>query len=101
MDELWAGLFKPSVYDADTLWSSDHDSAKIAKVIDAWFKGTALSPIFLVKHGIYDQGLVADGKHRLTVSRTIEALEVPFMAQTSTAEWIARAFPKAICIHQA
>lgn len=100
MDELWAGLFDPSVYEAKTLWKNIHDPGKIAGVIDAWVNGTALSPIFLVKHEVHDQGLVADGKHRLTVSRAIGAIEVPFMVETAKAAWVSRALPSAICIHK-
>ena len=99
MDELWTGLYKPDVYDADTLWADDHDSAKIARVIDAWSKGTALSPIFLIKNTNDDRGLVADGKHRLTVSRAIGALEVPFMVQTTKSAWVSLAFPFASRVH--
>lgn len=101
MEELWAGLYEPSIYEANTLWKKVHDSAKIATVIDAWSKGEPLSPIFLVKHLSLDQGLVADGKHRLTVSRAIHASEVPFMVEATNAAWVSRAFPSALCIHQA
>lgn len=100
MDELWMGLFKPSVYEADTLWKKTHNSGKIARVIDAWANGTALSPIYLVKHEDHDKGLVADGKHRLTVSRAISALEVPFMVETSKVAWVSKAFPSAIFMYQ-
>ncbi|MDV6343024.1 hypothetical protein [Nitrosomonas sp. Is37] len=57
---------------------------------------TALSPIFLVKHLNCDLGLVADGKHRLTVSRVIGAGEVPFMVEVTNDSWASRAFPSAI-----
>lgn len=100
MDELWSGLFDPSIYEAETLWKNVHDSGKIAGVIDAWVNGTALSPIFLVKHKVHERGLVADGKHRLTVSRAIGAIEVPFMVETIKAAWVSRAFPSAVCVHQ-
>ncbi len=100
MDELWAGLFKPSVYEAETLWENDHDPGKIAGVIDAWANGVSLSPIFLVKHPDYEQGLVADGKHRLTVSRATSAKVIPFMVETNKAAWVFHAFPLATCIHQ-
>lgn len=101
MEEFWAGLYEPSIYEANTLWKKVHDSAKIARVIDAWFKGESLSPIFLVKHLDLDQGLVADGKHRLTVSRAIHVSNVPFMVEATNAAWVSRAFPSALCIHQA
>ena len=101
MEELWGGLYEPSIYEANTIWKKVHDSAKIARVIDAWSKSEPLSPLFLVKHLNFDQGLVADGKHRLTVSRAIHASEVPFMVEATKAAWIFRAFPTALCIHQA
>lgn len=99
MKELWNGLYKPSVYEASTLWKTVHDSKKIAKIIDAWSKFEPLSPIFLVKHQTLDQGLVADGKHRLTVSRAIHASGVPFMVEATNAAWVSRAFPSAIYIN--
>lgn len=94
-DELWAGLFMPSTYEADTLWRGVHDSGKIARVIDAWVNGISLSPIFLVKHEVHDKGLVADGNHRLTVSRAINKSEIPFMVETAKAGWVSRALPSA------
>ena len=99
MKELWNGLYQPSIYEACTLWKTVHDSTKIAKVIDTWSKGEPLSPIFLVKHQMLGQGLVADGKHRLTVSRAIHASEVPFMVEATNAAWVSRAFPSAIYIN--
>lgn len=101
MEELWAGLYKPHIYEANTLWKDFHDSAKIAKVIEAWSKCESLSPIFLVKHATIDKGLVADGKHRLTVSRAIYATKVPFMVEATNATWVSRAFPAAILVYQA
>ncbi|EHL24808.1 hypothetical protein KYG_00802 [Acidovorax sp. NO-1] len=102
MGELWAGLDRPEFYESNTLWSNNiHVRSKIAGVIDAWAQGTALSPIFLVKHGSLDKGLVSDGNHRLTVARAIGASEVPFMVETAKEAWVSRAFPTAVCIHQA
>ncbi|MBU2122959.1 MAG: hypothetical protein KJ999_21295 [Gammaproteobacteria bacterium] len=101
MGELWAGLYRPEIYESNTLWSKIHDRAKIARVIDAWAQVTALSPIFLVKHGSLDKGLVADGKHRLTVARAVGASELPFMVETAKGAWVSGAFPTAVCIHQA
>lgn len=100
--ELWEGLYEPEIYDADTLWNGDlHDKRKIAKVIDAWNQRQALSPIFLVKHGgEHNLGLVADGKHRLTVSRAIESDVIPFMVQTENSDWVKLAFPNAIVVRQ-
>jgi hypothetical protein len=57
-----------------------------------------LSPLFLVKHGTKDLGLVSDGKHRLTVSRAIGALQVPFMVGSADKGWVEKAFPGAILI---
>ena len=101
MGELWAGLHDPELFESNTLWSNIHDQTKIAHVIDDWVQDTALSPIFLVKHGSLDKGLVSDGNHRLTVARAIGASEVPFMVETAKAAWVSRAFPTAVCIHQA
>ena len=101
MEELWAGLYEPSIYEASSLWKKTHDSTKIARIIDAWSKGQPLPPIFLVKHLSLDQGLVADGKHRLTVSRAIHSSEVPFMVKATNAEWVSNTFPCALCIQQA
>lgn len=101
LEDLWAGLYKPSVYEASTLWTLAHDSTKIAKVINAWVNETPLSPIFLVRHLNMDQGLVADGKHRLTVSRAIGATEVPFMTEAKDDLWVMIAFPSAIRISPA
>ena len=95
-EALWAGIFEPAIYDANTLWSDKHRASKIAKVIEAWASQTALSPIFLVRHGARDLGMVADGKHRLTVSRAIGAAEVPFMVQRTTDAWVHIAIPSAI-----
>jgi hypothetical protein len=95
---LWAGIFEPAIYDANTLWSRKHDASKIAKVIDAWEAEMPLSPIFLVKHGALDLGLVADGKHRLTVSRAIGAKETPFMVEKTAEAWVGTAIPSAIRI---
>lgn len=68
-EQVWNGIYESEVYDKDTIWKDDHDPRKIAKIIDAWKHGKALSPIFLVKHGSRAIALVADGKHRLTVNR--------------------------------
>lgn len=95
MDELWSGIYEPAIYDANTLWSDDHEPRKIAKVIEAWESGQALSSIFLVKHGSKDLALVADGKHRLTVSRAIQAIEMPFMVLGDGPAWVSKAFPGA------
>ncbi len=96
MEDLWEGIYEPAVYDAGTLWSDDHDSHKIAKVINAWLKGQKLSPLFLVKYGgDLDLGLVSDGKHRLTVARAIRADVVPFMVGLNEVEWVSKAIPAA------
>lgn len=93
-DALWSGLYEPGIYEAHTLWKEVHDKRKIAKVIEAWSLKTALSPVFLVKHGALDLGLVADGKHRLTVARAIGATQIPFMAAKGSA-WVDHAIPSA------
>ena len=102
MGELWAGLHERELFESNTLWSNNiHVRSKIAQVIDYWVQDTALSPIYLMKHGVLDQGLVVDGNHRLTVARAIGASEVPLMVETAKAAWVSRAFPTAVCIHQA
>jgi hypothetical protein len=98
MDSLWRGLFDPRIYDANTIWGRNHSKHKIAKVIEAWENAMSLSPLFLVKHGTKDLGLVSDGKHRLTVSRAIGALQVPFMVGSADKGWVEKAFPGAILI---
>jgi len=92
---VWAGLWEPSIYDADTLWKNLHDKDKIARVIEAWEARNTLSPIFLIKHGGENLGLVADGKHRLTVARFMGSAELPFMLQTSDSDWVRIAIPTA------
>lgn len=99
MSDLWQGIYEPSIYDSNTLWSRNHDSRKIAKVIEAWEAGIALSPIFLVKHRTKDFGLVADGKHRLTVSRAIQTSNMmPFMVMAENSGWVVTTFPAAVRI---
>jgi hypothetical protein len=95
MADLWSGLHDPSMYDAETIWGRHHIKHKIAKVIEAWEMSVPLSPLFLVKHGAKNLGLVSDGKHRLTVSRAINALEVPFMVGSAGNGWVEEAFPGA------
>jgi len=100
-EALWTGLFKPDVYEANTLWDKSlHEQRKIAGVIEAWAKKAPLSPLFLVKHGKEHLGLVADGKHRLTVARSINAPIVPFMVQAGSEYWVSLAFPSAevVCL---
>jgi hypothetical protein len=94
-DAVWAGIYDPSVYESDTLWSDIHDSKKIARVIEHWSNGQALSPIFLVKHGSKNLGLVADGKHRLMVARYMGCDEIPFMVERANSEWVSIAIPSA------
>ncbi|WP_028600848.1 hypothetical protein [Ottowia thiooxydans] len=100
IDELWAGLNDPAIFEAGTLWGKLHDPRKIAGVIEAWSKGKALSPIFLLKHEVLEKWLVADGRHRLTVSRASRASEVMFMVESANATWVSRTFPSAVCITQ-
>jgi len=93
--DVWSGIYKPEIYDKDTLWQSVHDSGKIARVIDAWESGIALSPLFFVKHGSRDMALVADGKHRLTVARYMGCENIPFMVQSNKSAWVKSAIPSA------
>lgn len=95
MDDLWNGLFDPHVYEANTIWDASHAEHKIVRVIEAWEEGASLSPLFLARHGELDLGLVADGKHRLTVCRAIHALEVPFMVASAEAIWVEKTIPRA------
>lgn len=96
MTDVWNGLFKPSIYDANTLWGDLHCSRKIALVINSWETGQPLSPIVLVKHGTENLGLVADGKHRLTVARYMACNELPFMVPKSQSSWVQDAVPNAV-----
>jgi hypothetical protein len=100
MNDLWSGIYDPSVYEANTIWRPLHAEHKIIRVIEAWEMGVSLSPLFLVKHGTLNLGLVADGKHRLTVCRAIRALEVPFMVGSADEEWVERAIPGSVKIDQ-
>lgn len=95
MDELWSGIFEPAIYDANTLWSDDHEPRKIAKVIEAWESGQILSPILLAKNLSKNLAEVPDGKHRLTVSRAIKTTEMPFMVLGDGPAWVSKAFPGA------
>ncbi len=40
MDALWRGIYRPEIYDSDTLWGSEHDSRKIARVINRFIVPT-------------------------------------------------------------
>lgn len=95
MSDLWQGIFEPAIYDANTLWSDDHEPRKIAKVIEAWESGQVLSPILLAKHLSKNLAVVPDGKHRLTVSRAIEAVDMLFMVLGDDPAWVSKAFPGA------
>lgn len=96
MTDVWNGLFRPSIYDANTLWSELHCNRKIARVIRCWQSSRSLSPMFLVKHGAENLGLVADGKHRLTVARYMTCNELPFMVPKSQVAWVKSAMPNAV-----
>lgn len=95
MNEVWQGIYKPDIYDANTLWSDDHSRKKIAKVIEAWELGKALSPIYLGQRGATAFAVVNDGKHRLTVARAINAFDMPFMVLGDGPAWVSKAFPGA------
>lgn len=94
-ENVWNGIYEPGIYDKDTLWDDVHDPRKIAKVIDQWKHGTALSPLFLVKHGSRAMALVADGKHRLTVARYMGSDVIPFMVPSDSSGWLQTAIPSA------
>lgn len=94
-EDVWSGIFDPAVYDKDTLWKKSHDNRKIARVINHWQNNRALSPIFLVKHGSKSLGLVADGKHRLTVARYMCSESMPFMVPVCSCQWVSVAIPTA------
>lgn len=100
MANLWNGIFQPQVYEANTIWSDDHDSKKIAQVLDCWENQMPLSPIFLVRHGTKDLALVADGKHRLTVSRVLKSTIMYFIVKDDQSSWVASAFPHASFIRK-
>ena len=101
--DVWQGLYEPFVYDGDTLWNSSHDNRKVARVIEAWQNKRPLSPPFFVKHPIKPMGLIADGKHRLTVAKYMAELEpvyftaaLPFWVKNDEVEWVTKSIPKAI-----
>lgn len=96
LEDVWKRLYKPNIYDADTLWTDIHCKRKIALVISAWESKKPLSPPFFVKHGSESLGLVADGKHRLTVARYMSAQELPFLIPKSESEWVRLAIPNAV-----
>jgi hypothetical protein len=98
MKTLWSGLYQPSIYEGSTIWDDVHNSSNIAKVIENWGKNVPLSPIFLIPHPIFQNGLVADGKHRLTVSRAISATDTPFMVSFKDVAWAKECFPGASII---
>lgn len=94
--DVWNGIYEPDIYAGCTLWdSASHDSEKIARVIESWELGTQLSPIFFVKHLTKEIGLVADGKHRLTVSHHLGIKTLPFMVETTALSWVSHAIPSA------
>jgi len=95
MTDFWQGIYEPSIYEGNTLWSNKHDRRKIARVIESWEAGLKLSPVYLVKHLTKDFGLIADGKHRLTVARYIKATDFPFMVKTLDSGWVSKVFPAA------
>jgi len=93
--DVWSGIYEPSIYDRETLWKKIHDNTKIARIIEHWNNNQKLSPIFLVKHGRKELGLVADGKHRLTVARYMDCDYMPFMVPSSDSGWVSVAIPSA------
>ncbi|EGQ8444201.1 hypothetical protein GTW15_14600 [Vibrio cholerae] len=98
ISEVFAGIYKSSIYEGHTLWDTMHSNTKIAKVIDNWVNGCPLSPPFFVKHLRLDLALVADGKHRLTVSHAMLSSTntiIPFLVPADAVNWITQAMPNA------
>ncbi len=93
--DVWEGIYKPEIYDKDTLWDNIHDKRKVAKIIELWGAKKSLSPLFFVKHGKLSKALVADGKHRFTVARYMDCKKIPFMVQSNTSNWLLDAIPSA------
>ena len=97
--DFWSGLVNPNAYSKDTLWDNNsHNDWKIAQVIEHWENKEKLSPIYLVKHGSKNLAVVADGKHRLTVSHYCldgSNESFPFLVETDNCEWLHQAIPTA------
>ncbi|EOY4911322.1 hypothetical protein J4H56_18240 [Vibrio alginolyticus] len=102
ISEVFAGIYEPSIYEGHTLWHDLHCNTKIAKVIDNWVNGCPLSPPFFVKHLGLDLALVADGKHRLTVSHAMLSSNtiIPFLVPANAVNWITQAMPNATFVKQ-
>jgi hypothetical protein len=96
-EAVFAGLQDAWLYEASTLWSK-HDDVKIARILEYWSKGTALSPPFFIKHEKRNVWMVPDGKHRLTAARAMNAQTIPFIVRCMEAQWVEIAFPDAILI---
>lgn len=84
IDDSW-------LYEADTLWK--HHDNKIARIIEHWQNGQSLSAPFFLMHSVNKKILVADGKHRLTTARAMNAETVPFFVKASDAHWIKEILP--------
>ncbi len=96
MQDLWQGLYEPCIYEKDTIWSKEaHDIRKIALVLEAWEANRALSPIFLIRMKPNNLALVADGKHRLTVSRALQAESMVVMVSLNDEAWLGQLMPSA------
>lgn len=101
-EDVWNGLYDPSVYEGDTLWANFHDSKKIARVISHWLHNKPLSPVFLLKHTSKNAWLVADGKHRLTVAHYMGFKgDTPFLVKTEDENLVALAIPAAVKVGKA
>jgi hypothetical protein len=94
--DVWQGLYRPDIYDGNTLWDDLHSQRKIALVINSWLNKKPLTPPFFVKHLKEPLGLVADGKHRLTVARYMVADELPFWVKKDEANWVTTSIPNAV-----
>ena len=96
--DVYNGIFEPAVYHRNTLWKTLHDSDKIVRVIQHWEQMEALSPVFLVKHGNQNLGLISDGKHRFTTAGYMNCDMIPFMVPSSDNKWVKIAIPSAVQI---
>ncbi|WP_145994213.1 hypothetical protein [Pseudomonas sp. QC2] len=101
-EDVWGGLYDPSVYEGNTLWENSHDSKKIARVISHWLHNKSLSPMFLLKHSSKNAWLVADGKHRLTVAHYMNFKgDTPFLVKTEDENLVVLAIPAAVKVGKA
>lgn len=93
INDIWCYINDASLFEGNTLWSNRHDNAKIANVIYFWENSKELTPIFLMKHLTRDLLLVADGKHRLTVTRYMNSVDVYFYLELKNCKWLSDLIP--------